>query len=320
MRTSRISGLPAPRGRSGLVEPLMVLDLGAGAFHLTQATFDQAGDVKESRADRRPVRMLEPLRTGHIDDASWGVGMGALAGLVGAVPYGPGSMLVAVASSWFGELDNGAEFLAEVRGCLAAPVEALTGVDEARLVWSAARGQAPAARGPVAVLSIGASAVRLAVGLGEMCLFAASLPLGALRLRARFLGAGRPLDAEAVRAIADMVVAVAGPAGKELRGYRPATLLLAGGTCRTLARLGHALPESSGARVFRRHDAAALVALLSGGGAQVLGGCERADSLGPAAVVLSTLLAVLGIEEGEVVPASLSGGVILRERRHGQRD
>jgi len=189
-------------------------------------------------------------------------------------------------------------------------------------VWAAARRQAPCVRGPLAVLSIGASSVQLAVGLGEMCLFATSLPIGALRLRACLLPTGRPLEGDGVRAVMDAVLGAADGAAKELRAFRPVALLLAGGTCRALGRLGRALPEGPGGPVLGRRDAESLVALLSGRGADAVTaqglGRDRADSLGPAAVVLSSLLAILGIEEGVIVRAGLREGVLLRERGHDE--
>jgi exopolyphosphatase/guanosine-5'-triphosphate,3'-diphosphate pyrophosphatase len=309
---SFVSGALAPRRYA-------VIDLGAGAFHLTEAQLGARGQIRDPRGERRAVRMLEPLATGHLDDASWGVGRGAYATLASRA-RASGATVLTVASSWFGEMDNGPEFLADLRGAAGDPIELLDAEQEARLVWNAARAQAPWARGPVAVLSIGASCVQLGVGLGDLCMWSASLPIGALRLRAKCLAGGAPLDGACVRSITDAVLQIAEDTVECVREFRPSTLLLAGGTCRALGRLGRALPTGPAARVLGPNDAASLVALLSGRGAAAVEALgvprDRADVLGPAAIVLTTFLSMLGLETGVLVRAGLREGVLLRERRH----
>lgn len=302
----------------GLGEGVAVLDLGAGAFRLTVAEVGLRGQIRRGLRQRRPVRMLEPLRTGRLDDASWGVGRGAISALVAEARARPWTNLRGVASSWFGGIANGREFLAEVRTSFGLPIELLSPEDEARLAWSAARAEAPWARGPIAVIAIGASSVHVAVGLGGLCLSATALPLGALRMRARHLGHDGRLDRDAARAIADEVLTVAADAAEQVRSFRPGVVLLAGGNCRALGRCSRALPEWPRPRVLGHDHARGLVALLSGNGPTRMGehgiAGDRPDELGPAAVVLSTLFAMVEIDEGVIVRAGLAAGLLSRER------
>ena len=309
-------------GLGPAAECLSVLDLGAGAFHLTTVNLGPSALDGPRRADREPVRMVEPLRTGRLDDGSWGAGLGALRVLT-ADERPPADRIVGVASSWFAEVARGRDFLADARRRFGLSVEPLAGDEEARLLWSSARTQSPWARGPIAVLGLGASSLHLALGIGRHFISSHTLPLGALRLRARHVPPEGPLEGRHARAITDDVVATASAACKMARAFRPEVLLLTGGTMRALARAARRVPGST-TGVLGRLDALALAALLSGRGADVArawgGARDRFDTLGPSAIVLATVFALLGVQEGIVVRGGLRDGLILRELEGGRGD
>jgi exopolyphosphatase/guanosine-5'-triphosphate,3'-diphosphate pyrophosphatase len=235
---------------------------------------------------------------------------------------------LAVATSVFREAANGRAFADAVRKRFDVPVDLLTGIEEARLSCLGAISDLPPSRRPVAVIDVGGGSIQLTVGEGQQCLLATSLPLGVLRLCERAASAD---DARAAaRTIATTVRQEAASATRAVAALDPGTFVFASGTARAIASLAlldryEATPPPRRADNPRGTAMATRVsrAGLRGLGAGLLGRDARAlnalgvpadrhASAGAGAIVLETLMDLLGTEEATIATRALREGVIVR--------
>jgi len=144
------------------------------------------------------------------------------------------------------------------------------------------------------------------------------MPLGAARLTRDFLPDDPPRESDVATLRAHVTASVA----ERLRPLRAQPSDLACGTSKTLrslARVAGAAPSAEGLyvkRVLRADDAEQLVDKLAGLSAKdraKLPGVSsrRAPQLLAGAIVASTTLSLLGIEELHICPWALREGVIL---------
>ena len=224
----------------------------------------------------------------------------------------------AFATSAFREASNADELLDGVRRETGVDLHVLEGDDEARLTFLAARRWFGWGSGRLLLIDIGGGSLELAVGADEVPEHVASLPLGAARLTRDFLPDDPPDEAHIVTLRAHVSTAVA----ERLRPFRAQPSDFAVGTSKTLrslARVAGAAPSAEGLyvkRLLRADDAERLVDKLAGLSAKdraKLAGvsARRAPQLLAGAIVASTTLSLLGIEELHICPWALREGVIL---------
>ena len=292
-----------------------VIDLGGNTFHLAIAEAEPKADVVVVDDDQVRVRMVHALQAGWIDEASWATGLAALRRLV---ERAQGCRLVCVATSAFRDAQNGSAFVRAAERELGITIEVLDGAAEAGLAYRGSRSDRPIQREPVAVVDVGGGSVELAVGRGDEVLFARSLPLGVLRLLARHLPAGGAMHASDARAIGRHVVEQAGPAVAAARTMAPRTLVLSAGTARELHRIATALPDGPPPGHLGRKHVLQLEARLLGKTPEALVemgiAAGRRDTIGPGAVLIATLMKLLGASTAQVSQRGLREGVLLRER------
>jgi exopolyphosphatase/guanosine-5'-triphosphate,3'-diphosphate pyrophosphatase len=209
------------------------------------------------------------------------------------------------------------------------PVDLLTGAEEGRLSYLGAISNLPPAHGPVVVVDVGGGSIQMAVGDGEKCLLAMSLPFGVLRVCAA--AAARTTDArQAAATIADILHDEVKPVAEAVRAENPRSLIFASGTARTIASLPlldayEATPAPRRAEPPQGPPVAMRVtrAGLSGLGAALIGldaaalsglgvPADRHATAGPGAIVLQTLMEHLGMHEASVATRALREGVIVR--------
>lgn len=224
----------------------------------------------------------------------------------------------AFATSAFREASNADELLDGVRRETGVDLHVLEGDDEARLTFLAARRWFGWGSGRLLLVDIGGGSLELAAGADEVPEHVASVPLGAARLTRDFLPGDPPRDADiaALRSHASASIA------ERLRPFRAQPSDVAVGTSKTLrslARVAGAAPSAEGLyvkRVLRADDAEQLVDKLAGLSAKdraKLPGVSgrRAPQLLAGAIVASTTMSLLGIEELNICPWALREGVIL---------
>jgi exopolyphosphatase/guanosine-5'-triphosphate,3'-diphosphate pyrophosphatase len=294
-----------------------VLDLGSNTFHILRAAVGPGGAVQRRWSDKRLVRLgAGALATGWIDDAAWQRALCAVDELLdGALRTGgtPPAAITAVATSVLREAGNGSAFIAELARRFGLQARLLPPAEEARLVYMGARADGDLGVDRAVVLDLGGGSLQIAVGDRNRLQGVDSLPLGVLRLRG--------IDAAA------HVHAVAGPALAAVVALRPDDVVFAAGTARLLGRLGGEAGRLTRARAA---DLARLLVTLDPGALLELGVPPgRLDTVGPGAVAVAEVMALLGASSARIAGGGLREGLVvelartaapgvapLRRRRH----
>jgi len=228
--------------------------------------------------------------------------------------------LMAFATSAVREAGNAVEVLARVREQTGVDLEVLSGADEARYTFLAARRWCGWSAGRLLVLDIGGGSLELAIGLDENPDQAISLPLGAGRLTRTKLSGDPPGRGE-VNGLREWLAGELEPMARRLlKDGPPDRVVATSKTFRTLARLTGAAPSSQGPRVRRpltRAGLRQLIAFISRMSAADIAELEgvspsRAHQLVAGALVAEATMAALDLDELEICPWALREGVILR--------
>jgi exopolyphosphatase / guanosine-5'-triphosphate,3'-diphosphate pyrophosphatase len=227
---------------------------------------------------------------------------------------------IAFATSAIRDAVNGDEVLARIQDRTGARIRVLSGENEARLTFLAARRWFGWSSGRLLVIDIGGGSLEIAAGLDEEPEAVMSLPLGAQRLTRDWFTADPPPPAE-VRALRRHVRAeIARMAGGLRRGGTADHAVATSKTFRQLARIAGAAPSSEGFFVkrFLKHTdvslwAERLVAMNRAERARLPGVSEgRAAQMTAGAIVADAALDLMGVPQLEICPWALREGVILK--------
>jgi exopolyphosphatase/guanosine-5'-triphosphate,3'-diphosphate pyrophosphatase len=295
---------------------LAVLDLGPGSFHLAVFEVGPRGVLTARRSWSVSVR-LDAEPGGRLARATWARGLAAVHRLLRDLDaFDSRCEVVAVASSALRALPGGPAFCDDVSRRVA--VELLSAETEARLNYLGARSQL-AGNGRLVVADLGAGSLELASGRGGESDLAFSVPLGMLGLRDVYLHPERALDRAARERIAATVRFGAGEAARAIWDRRPDRLAFTSGIAAALAALAGELDLGRpGAQELGVADLARLVDVLAQFQpielpALALGIDEaRSDTVAVGAVVMHTLMELLGFESALIVPAGRREGVAVR--------
>jgi exopolyphosphatase/guanosine-5'-triphosphate,3'-diphosphate pyrophosphatase len=295
---------------------LLVVDAHAGArplpatshkiaLRLSEHTTDE-GLVSEEGRDRLTAFVLECLRVAEDQ------GVEHLMGFV---------------TSAIREAPNGEVVLEHVALRTGVALEVLSGEEEARLTFLAARRWFGWSAGTLLVVDIGGGSLEVAQGMDEEPDVAFSLPLGAGRVTRTLLSSATP-DPEALRDARRQVRAMIAASVRPLaKAGRPDRVVGTSKTMRSLARITGAAPSSEGMYAVRLLDRAALsevlpriAAMTPAERAELPGvSLNRAHQLLAGAVVVEAAMDLLAVDRLEVCPWALREGIILR-RLDGMRD
>ena len=228
--------------------------------------------------------------------------------------------IIGFATSAVREAVNGERVLARIREQTGAQINVMTGHEEARLTFLAARRWFGWSSGRLLVIDIGGGSLEVASGIDEEPDAMASLPLGAGRLTRDWLGADPPSPQEVRRLRKHVRAEIAREMGGMLRQGAPDHVVGTSKTFRQLARIAGAAPSGEGPyvkRVMQHADVAALAERLpkmsQGERAKLPGvSASRVAQLPAGAIVADAILDLLGVEAIELCPWALREGVILR--------
>ncbi len=228
--------------------------------------------------------------------------------------------LLPFATSAVRDATNADEVLRRVEAATGVTLQVLSGADEARLTFLAARRWLGWSAGRLLMVDIGGGSLEIAFGTDEEPAAAVSLPLGAGRLTAGRLP-GDPPDPGDVRRLRRSVRSeIAQVVGEFTRIGEPDRVVGTSKTLKQLARLTGAARSSEGQYVRRQLAAEALrswtpklAALPTRERALLPGVSEgRAHQLVAGAVVAEAAMDLFGVVSMEICPWALREGVILR--------
>jgi exopolyphosphatase/guanosine-5'-triphosphate,3'-diphosphate pyrophosphatase len=300
---------------------LGVIDIGSNTVHLLVMDARHGACPLPQVSDKTTVRLMRYLQP----DGS--ISPEGVAQLTGAVEraakvgreHGT-EQTMALATSALREAANGAEVLAALGKRAGVPIEVLSGQDEARLTFLAARRWYGWGAGRLLLLDIGGGSLEIATGVDEEPDVALSVPLGAGRMTREFLfDADPPLfdDVERLRKHARAVLAAVRPVQD---APAPDHAVATSKTFRSLARLAGMPREVLGPddrwrmRLAHLEDWVPRLARLSSTDRTVLPGIGpgRALQIVAGAVVAEETMRALDVDEVEICPWALREGAILQ--------
>ncbi|MCL8017732.1 Ppx/GppA phosphatase family protein [Streptomyces sp. AS02] len=304
---------------------LGVLDVGSNTVHLLVVDAHPGARPLPAHSHKAELRLAQLL------DDSGAIGPDGVDKLIGVVHEALQAAedkgveeVLPFATSAVREASNADDVLARVKGETGVELQVLTGAEEARLTFLAARRWFGWSAGKLLVLDIGGGSLEIAYGMDEEPDTAVSLPLGAGRLTAGWLP-GDPPDPEAIRALRRHVRAqIARTVGEFSRFGAPDHVVATSKTFKQLARLAGAARSTEGLYVQRdlkRESLEAWVPRLAGmttaQRAELPGVSEgRAGQLLAGALVAEGAMDLFGVETLEICPWALREGVILRKLDH----
>jgi len=300
---------------------LGVIDVGSNTVHLLVVDAHPGAQPLPASKHKIELRLSEHVTDdGRIADA----GRDQLAGFVQeCVEVAEDSGvedLSGFVTSAIREAPNGDDVLAAVVERTGVSLDVLSGEDEARLTFLAARRWFGWSAGTLLVADIGGGSLELAQGMDEDPDVAVSLPLGAGRVT-RDLLPGDPPALELVRLARKQVRAsIAAELRPLAKAGTPDHAVGTSKTMRSLARICGAAPSAEGmyaARALDRHalsarlpEIAAMTAAERSGLPGVSG--SRSRQLLAGAVVAEATMDLLGLDRLEICPWALREGIILR--------
>ncbi|MDX3228205.1 Ppx/GppA phosphatase family protein [Streptomyces sp. ME19-01-6] len=304
---------------------LGVLDVGSNTVHLLVVDAHPGARPLPAHSHKAELRLAELLDDGGAIGADGVERLIAVVkealqaaedkGVVDVLPF---------ATSAVREAANAEDVLARVAEETGVRLGVLTGEEEARLTFLAARRWFGWSAGKLLVLDIGGGSLEIAYGLDEEPDAAVSLPLGAGRLTAGWLPDDPPTPDD-VRALRRHVRAeIARIVGDFSRHGAPDHVVATSKTFKQLARIAGAARSAEGLYVQRRLTRQALeqwvpklAAMPVDKREQLPGVSEgRAPQLLAGALVAEAAMDLFGVDELEICPWALREGVILRRLDH----
>ena len=301
---------------------LGVLDVGSNTVHLLVVDAYPGARPMPAFSHKTELRLADHLEDGVRLSAAGEQSLREVVeeALVIAEDKGVTDVL-AFATSAVREADNGEEVLARIREQTGAQINVLTGHEEARLTFLAARRWFGWSSGRLLMIDIGGGSLEVASGIDEDPAAVVSLPLGAGRLTRDWLS-GDPPPPDEVRKLRKHVRAeIASEIGGMLRHGPADHVVGTSKTFRQLARIAGAAPSSEGPytkRVLSHEDIrewAHRLPQMSLAERGKLSGVSagRAPQLAAGAIVADGILDLLGVDQLELCPWALREGVILRK-------
>ena len=299
---------------------LGVLDLGSNTVHLLLVDAHYGAAPIPASKLKMPLRLSEHLK----DDGS--IDKSAVDQLIDFIERGQqlaedmgATDIMSFATSAIREAANGEAVIDRVRAETGLEIEVLTGEDEARMTFLAARRWFGWSSGRILLLDIGGGSLELASGDGEEPDIAASLPLGAGRMTRDFLTEDPP-NPESVRILRKHARAsIAQVVGRLRRVGEPRLAVATSKTFKQLARIGGAAPSGEGIhvrRVLSADNVHEIVPKLAGMSAaqrgKIPGVSEgRSEQMVAGAIVAEAAMDLLELDELVICPWALREGIIL---------
>jgi exopolyphosphatase/guanosine-5'-triphosphate,3'-diphosphate pyrophosphatase len=224
--------------------------------------------------------------------------------------------LLPFATSALREASNGEKIISSINKDFHIDLQVLTGEEEAKLTFLAARRWFGWSSGRLLVIDIGGGSLEMAAGVDESPEIATSLPLGAGRLTKDFLK-GDPYTDKSLRALRDHIENKLEQILPSLVKHQESDRAIATSkTLRTLARLSGDWFDGTGKNITVeavRKISAKLSEMDESSRAKLPGVSEnRASQIVAGSLVAESVMRNLDIKELEVCPWALREGVVLK--------
>ncbi|WP_329134380.1 hypothetical protein OG552_18810 [Streptomyces sp. NBC_01476] len=300
-----------------------VLDIGSQSAQLKIA------DLEPGLPPRPVTTVKQPVRIGEGTDRRGTINAAAIHRLVGAVTHAVAAAqahqvdsLYPFATSAVRDAANSEDVLRAVRTACGVQLATMTGEEEARLTFLAARSWYGWSAGPMLLADLGGGTLEIAYGLGREPSYAVSLPLGAARLTRDHLTSrqDKPCTKKDLRELQEHIRAgLAAPAAAVAGHPAPALRVATSRTFTQLACLTGAPSAKAGPYAVRTLDRGALarwiprLARMAPAQRATLPGISRgrAPQMLAGALVADAVMDLLGVDRFTVCPWALREGIFL---------
>ena len=224
--------------------------------------------------------------------------------------------LLPFATSALREAKNGPDIISRINEDFEIDLQVLSGEDEAKITFLAARRWYGWSSGRLLMVDIGGGSLELAVGVNEVPDVALSLPLGASRLTKSHLE-GDPFTKKSIRELRDYVEAnIAEILPTLLRHQDTDRAIATSKTLRTLARLTGDWIDGNGKKLridSLRKITPRLAEMTQRERSELPGvSSTRARQITAGALVAESVMRSLDIDELEICPWALREGIVLK--------
>jgi exopolyphosphatase/guanosine-5'-triphosphate,3'-diphosphate pyrophosphatase len=296
---------------------LGVLDIGSNTVHLQVVDTHPGARPNPTYNYKEELRLTEYLQR---DNTISQGGIDALRGAVSRALDHAKSVKVEeflpFATSALRESANGDSILAAINKDLKIDIQVLSGEEEAKLTFLAARRWFGWSSGRLLVIDIGGGSLELAAGTDEAPEVAVSLPLGAARLTQNYLS-GDPFSTKSVNVLRDYIEEQLDPILPALVHHQDTDRAIATSkTLRTLARLCGDWFDGNGKNI--KIDAIRKICNRLGDmtldeRTKLPGvSANRARQIVAGAYVTESVMRNLDLRELEICPWALREGVVLK--------
>ena len=309
-----------PQGRYLLSMRLGAIDVGSNSVHMIVADVGRDGHLEVVDRVKEMVRLgRRSFTTGRLTAESMDLAVRALVNFKRLVRVRKVERLRAVATSAVREARNRAEFIRRIKRETGITVEVISGLDEARLIFKAARHALGLDGGPHLLVDVGGGSVELVLVRDGRPLWMRSVKLGAARLAERFLTDDPPSRAQLNRLEAHLD-RVIGPLMRRAKREGVARAIGTSGTINTLVAMAR---SSRGEELGRLHGANATAGEISDLTRDLVEAnaamrvelpgmdAKRADLMPAAAVLVNFILKKSGAPELVACTWALREGVLL---------
>lgn len=299
---------------------LAAIDVGSNSLHMVIADLEPGGQLKVVDRVKEVARLgRRAFSTGRLGAPAMDLALHTLSNFRRLAEVRQVDRIRAIATSAVREARNRAEFLRRIRRSTGLRVEVISGAEEARMIFAAARYALGLDGGPHLLLDVGGGSVELVLARDREAVWMHSVPLGVWRLTERFLHDDPPSRRQVARLERHLEQVLGGP----LREARRAGVARVIGTSGTVNSLIAMVCAARGDHCAKLHGAAAsaveiarlrrrLLARESAERERLPGAdAKRSDLLPAAAVLADYVLAASAAGELAACSWALREGVLL---------
>lgn len=296
---------------------LGVLDVGSNTVHLQVVDASPGARPNPNISHKEDLRLAEYLSAdGFISAEGARLLREAIKRALAAAKSADIDELLPFATSALREAVNGAEIISRINADFEIDLQVLSGEDEARITFLAARRWYGWSSGRLLMVDIGGGSLELAVGVNEVPDVALSLPLGASRLTKDHLQ-GDPFTKKSIRNLRDHIERDIAEILPTIVQHQDSDRSIATSkTLRTLARICGDWVDGNGKklRIDSLRKITPRLAEMSQEDRAELPGVSntRAKQITAGAFVAEAVMRNLDIDELEICPWALREGIVLK--------
>ena len=296
---------------------LGVLDVGSNTVHLQVVDASPGARPNPNINHKEDLRLAEYLSAdGFISAEGARLLREAIKRALAAAKSAEIDELLPFATSALREAVNGPEIISRINADFEIDLQVLSGEDEARITFLAARRWYGWSSGRLLMVDIGGGSLELAVGVNEVPDVALSLPLGASRLTKDYLQ-GDPFTKKSIRNLRDHIERDIAEILPTIVQHQDSDRSIATSkTLRTLARICGDWIDGNGKklRIDSLRKITPKLAEMSQEDRAELPGVSntRAKQITAGAFVAEAVMRNLDIDELEICPWALREGIVLK--------